>query len=100
VAGRPERIALHHLARARREQQLLLRRQHLGAVDRQHRLALPHHVAGEVDEHAFDPSVDAGVHVADPGLVGGDTPDRANRARARTAHDRGERDADGLLPLG
>ena len=100
LRGRCQRVVPHQVPRARGEQQLLLRGQHLRAVDRQHRLALLDEVAGEVDEDLLNPAVDPRVDVRHARLVEGHLADRPDRSRLPAQFDGGELHADQLLPFG
>jgi len=97
--GRRERIAVHQVARAGGQQELLLGGEHLGAVDGEHRLPLGHRGAGKVHEDLLNPAFDAGVNVADSRLVGSNLADRADRATRPADADGRELDTDDLLAL-
>ena len=82
------------------EQEFLLRRQHLRAVDRQHRFTLLDGVAGEIDEDLLDPAIEARVDVRDPRLVVGDLADCADQPGLAVPLHGGELHANQLLALG
>ena len=73
-----------------RPQELLLRGEQLGGVERQQRLAGLHELAGRTDVELFDPAGDLGLHAADAGLVRHHDPGGAGGAgeRAPLGHGR------------